>query len=220
MSMINAFLIAYLPAYAALHSLLASRQFKLFIWGIYGPGMDSWYMKFFSIFAAVALTPLVLVFLSSPGRRLYVVSSPWRWLMVAGQIVAGVATVLAFTDAPHRFSISQQLGKAANPQPLNPRGIYCVVRDPFLLSGLLQMWLTPFMTTRLLILYVMASFYLFLGSLHWEKRLHHQFGKEFEGYQKDVPWIIPRMKRPLEDLKDDLQKNSTEAKKRKEENQK
>jgi protein-S-isoprenylcysteine O-methyltransferase Ste14 len=194
MSMINIFLVAYLPAYAALHSLLVSRQFKSLVWNIYGPDMDRWYLKFFSVFAAIALVPLVFLFISSPGRRLYIVPSPWRWLMVVGQIVAGIATVLAFTDAPHRFSISQQLGKAANPEPLRPRGIYCFVRDPFLLSGLLQMWLTPFMTTWLLVLYVMSSFYLFLGSLHWENRLYHQFGKEFEVYQRAVPRIIPRTK--------------------------
>ena len=150
MSMINVILVAYLPVYAALHSFLASRQFKSLVWRIYGPGMDNWYMKFFSIFAAISLAPLALLFLSSPGKRLYTIPPPWRWRMVAGQLVAGLATILAFTDAPHRFSISQQLGKAENPKPLDPRGIYRYVRDPFLLSGFMQIWLTPFMTTRLI----------------------------------------------------------------------
>jgi protein-S-isoprenylcysteine O-methyltransferase Ste14 len=190
--MINVILVAYLPAFAALHSLLASLQFKSLVWRIFGPGMDSWYVKFFSIFAAITLAPLALLFLSSPGKRLYTIKSPWRWMMVAGQIVAGITTILAFTDAPHRFSISQQLRKAENPEPLNVRGIYRYVRDPFLLSGLLQIWLTPFMTTRLLVLYVMTSVYLFLGSHHWERRLRYQFGKEYEDYQKEVPRVIPR----------------------------
>ena len=192
MSMISAIQFAYLPAYAALHSLLVSRQFKSLVWRIFGPGMDSWYVKFFSIFAAITLAPLALLFLLSPGKRLYTIKSPWRWLMVTGQLMASIATVLAFTDAPHRFSISQQLRKAENPEPLNPRGIYRFVQDPFLLSGLLQMWLTPFMTSRLLVLYAMTSVYLFLGSLHWERRLRYQFGKEYEDYQKEVPRVIPK----------------------------
>ena len=154
MPTINTILIAYLPAYAALHSLLVSRQFKSLVWSIFGPGMDRWYVKFFGIFAAITLAPLALLFLSSPGKRLYIIRSPWRWLMVAGQIVASLATVLAFTDAPHRFTISQQLRKAGTQEPLHPRGIYRFVQDPFLLSGLLQLWLTPFMTSRLLVLYV------------------------------------------------------------------
>jgi protein-S-isoprenylcysteine O-methyltransferase Ste14 len=194
--MISAIQFAYLPAYAALHSLLVSRQFKSLVWRIFGPAMDSWYVKFFSIFAVITLAPLALLFLLSPGKRLYTIKSPWRWLMVTGQLMASMATVLAFVNAPHRFSISQQLRKAENPEPLNPRGVYRFVQDPFLLSGLLQMWLTPFMTSRLLVLYAMTSVYLFLGSLHWERRLRYQFGKEYEDYQKEVPRVIPKELKP------------------------
>jgi protein-S-isoprenylcysteine O-methyltransferase Ste14 len=172
MSMISAIQFAYLPAYAALHSLLVSRQFKSLVWQIFGPSMDSWYVKVFSVFAAITLAPLALLFFLSPGKRLYTIKSPWRWLMVTGQLMASMATVLAFINAPHRFSISQQLRKAENPEPLKPRGIYCFVQDPFLLSGLLQIWLTPFMTSRLLVLYAMTSVY--------------------EDYQKEVPRVIPR----------------------------
>jgi protein-S-isoprenylcysteine O-methyltransferase Ste14 len=150
-------------------------------------------MKYFSILAAFAFAPMILLFLLSPGRRLYVVPRPWRWLMVTGQILACIATMMAFTDAPHRFSISQQLGKAKRVEHLKPRGIYRFMRDPFLLGGLLQMWLTPFMTTQLLVLYSIASAYLFLGSLHWEKRLHCQFGKEYENYQKAIPRLPLRL---------------------------
>ena len=144
--------VKYLLAYAAVHSLFASRRFKGLIWWFFGPDADRWFMKFFSIQAAVTLAPLILFFLLSPGRRLYVVPSPWRWMMVVGQIAASIVTALAFIDAPHRFLISQQLGKAKKLEPLNPRGIYSFIRDPFLLGGLFQMWLTPFMTTKLLVL--------------------------------------------------------------------
>jgi protein-S-isoprenylcysteine O-methyltransferase Ste14 len=109
----------------------------------------------------------------------------------AGQLLAGIGTLLAFTNAPHRFIISQQLGKAEKLEPLQPRGIYRYVRDPFLLTGLVQMWLMPFMTIRLLVLLILSSIYLCLGSLHWEMRLGAQFGKEYEDYRKKVPRIIP-----------------------------
>lgn len=111
--------------------------------------------------------------------------------MVGLQLLAGTITVKAFTDAPHRFSIAEQLKKTADPAPLKPRGIYCWMRDPFLFSGLLQIWLTPFMTARLLILYLLASLYLFLGSLHWESRLRHQFGPEYQAYSKRVRRVLP-----------------------------
>jgi protein-S-isoprenylcysteine O-methyltransferase Ste14 len=111
--------------------------------------------------------------------------------MVAGQLLAGIGTLLAFTNAPHRFIISQQLRKAEKLDTLQPRGIYRYVRDPFLLTGLVQMWLMPFMTIRLLVLFILSSIYLCLGSLHWEIRLEAQFGKEYVEYRKKVPRIIP-----------------------------
>ncbi len=193
MSSITKMQVIYLLAYAAHHSLLASRRFKDLVWSIFGPGMEHWYMNLFSILAAIALAPLLILFMISPGRKLYSIHGLGRKMMIFGQLLASVATILAFVNAPHRFSISQQLGKAIDADRLLPRGIYNLVRDPFLLGGLAQMWLTPFMTTNLLILYVITSFYLFLGSMHWESRLRFQFGKEYEDYQKSMPRIIPKI---------------------------
>ena len=145
----------------------------------------------FSIFAAITFAPLILLILIFPGRRIYVVPSPWRWIMAAGQLLAGIGTLLAFKNAPHRFFISQQLRKAEKLEPLQKRGIYRYVRDPFLLTGLVQLWLMPVMTIRLLVLLILSSIYLCLGSLHWEMRLGAQFGKEYVEYRKKVPRIIP-----------------------------
>jgi protein-S-isoprenylcysteine O-methyltransferase Ste14 len=191
MSQIALIQILYLAAFAAFHSLLASLPAKRLAWRVFGRRMDPWYLRVYSIAAALLLLPLLLLVLLFPGRRLYTVPSPWRWLMVGIQLLAGITTVKAFTDAPHRFSIAQQLKKDADLQPLGPRGVYCWMRDPFLFSGLLQIWLTPFMTARLLILYVLASLYLFLGSLHWESRLAQQFGDEYRAYVKRVPRLVP-----------------------------
>jgi protein-S-isoprenylcysteine O-methyltransferase Ste14 len=47
-----------------------------------------------------------------------------------------------------------------------------------------------------LVLYAMTSVYLFLGSLHWERRLRYQFGKDYEDYQKEVPRVIPKELKP------------------------
>lgn len=191
MSLITIIQLLYLAAYAAVHSLLASLFFKKLVWRVFGPSMDRWYFRLFGIFVALSLVPQVLLLLLFHGEVYYIVPSPWRWLMVAGQILAGYTTIRAFTDAPHRFTISQQLHEADRHEPLQPRGLYCFVRDPFLLSGLVQIWLTPFMTANLLLIYILTSVYLYLGSLHWEKRLLFQFGKEYEDYMKKMPRMIP-----------------------------
>jgi protein-S-isoprenylcysteine O-methyltransferase Ste14 len=185
--------IAYLALFCMLHSLLASLPFKRLAWQTFGPVMDRWYLPAFSAIAALTITPLVLLLLLFPGQMLYVVSSPWRWFMVAGQALATLGTAFAFVHAPHRFSISAQLSspRAIQSEQLGIRGIYCWIRDPFLFFGLITIWLTPFMTVNLLVIYLVTSTYLYLGSLHWEKRLVAQFGEKYYDYQKIVPRMVP-----------------------------
>jgi protein-S-isoprenylcysteine O-methyltransferase Ste14 len=117
--------------------------------------------------------------------------------MVGGQVIASLAAPKAlYMDGPHRFKISSQLSgpKAPEATPLNIRGLYKWVRDPFLLSGLITMLLTPVMTVNRLIIYILTAAYLYLGSLHWESRLVAQFGDEYREYQKRVHRIIPKLK--------------------------
>ena len=186
-------MISYLIAYALIHSTLASLQFKRLAWRTLGPGIDSWYTKAFGIQAAVGLLPLGTMLLLFPGKRLYVAPLPWRWIMILGQFLAGYLTLRAFKDAPHRFSVKAQLSKPGSIEagPLGIKGVYCWIRDPFLLSGLLQIWFTPFMASNLLAVYALTTVYLFLGSLHWEKRLLSQFGLEYKRYQEQVPRLLP-----------------------------
>jgi protein-S-isoprenylcysteine O-methyltransferase Ste14 len=187
-------LMIYLACFAAIHSLMASLRFKRRAQKILGRRMDPWYPAIFSLTALVTILPLVYLIYLFPGKVLYVVPSPWRWAMVAGQVLAGILSIRAFTDGPHRFKVPLQLAgpSASMGENLAPRGIYCWIRDPFLLSGVLIIWLTPFMTTNILILYAMVTVYLYLGSLHWERRLLAQFGEEYREYQRVVRRIVPR----------------------------
>jgi len=117
--------------------------------------------------------------------------------MVGGQLIAAIISPKGLLDVPHRFEIRSQLSAPKTPEatPLNIRGIYRWIRDPFLFSGLIIMWLTPFMTVNLLVIYLLTTVYLYLGSLHWERRLVAQFGDEYREYQKHVHRIIPQLER-------------------------
>ncbi len=184
----------YLVGFAALHSLLASLPAKKMARRHLGSKIDSWYPILFSTVAVITIIPLVIMLIRSPGPVLYTVPHPWVWLFFLVQFLMGVATLRAFMDAPHRFLIRAQLAKPHSPDSLalGIKGIYCWVRDPFLLSGLILIWLTPIMTENLLTVYILASVYLFLGSLHWESRLLIQFGEDYAAYQNQVPRMIPR----------------------------
>jgi methanethiol S-methyltransferase len=183
----------YLVGFAALHSLLVSMPAKKMARKHFGSKVDPWYPVLFSTIAVITILPLVIMLIGSPGQVVYAVPHPWVWLFFLVQLLMGIATMRAFLDAPHRFLIRAQLAKPQSPDAfaLGIRGIYCWIRDPFLMSGLILMWLTPIMTENLLLVYLMASVYLFLGSLHWESRLLIQFGEDYVAYQNEVARMIP-----------------------------
>ncbi|MDD1758673.1 MAG: isoprenylcysteine carboxylmethyltransferase family protein [Methanotrichaceae archaeon] len=184
----------YLIGFAALHSLLASLRAKTIARGLIGSKVDPWYPIFFSVVAVITIFPLVAMLILFPGHVLYIVPSPWIWFFFLTQLLIGTGSLRAFLDAPHRFLIRAQLAEAHSPDrlQLGIKGIYCWIRDPFLLSGLLIIWLTPFMTENLLLIYLIITVYLFLGSLHWESRLLTQFGEAYVFYQNKVPRMIPQ----------------------------
>lgn len=183
----------YLAAFAAIHSLTASLPFKRLVVRSLGYRADRFYLPVYSLVAVLTILPLVYQLYKNPGRVLYKIPSPWRWLMISGQLIASIITRKAFIDAPQRFKIRSQLSAPQTTEagPLNIQGIYRWVRDPFLLSGLVMIWLTPIMTVNLFIMYLLITVYLFLGSLHWETRLVAQFGDQYREYQKRVYRIIP-----------------------------
>jgi methanethiol S-methyltransferase len=182
-----------LIAFAAIHSLTASLPFKRLVVRVLGYRADRFYLPVYSLVAVLTILPLVYQLYKNPGRVLYKIPSPVRWLMVGGQLIASIIASKAFLDAPQRFKIRSQLSVPQTHEAgsLNIRGIYRWVRDPFLLSGLVTIWLTPIMTVNLFIIYLLTTIYLFLGSLHWERRLVAQFGDEYREYQKRVYRIIP-----------------------------
>jgi protein-S-isoprenylcysteine O-methyltransferase Ste14 len=186
-----------LVTFAGIHSLTASLRFKRLLVRVLGDWADRLYLPAYSLVSVLTILPLMYLLYRNPGRVLYKVPSPWRWFMVCGQLIAGLLAPGAFRDAPHRFKIRSQL---SGPQAseaggsLKIRGIYRRVRDPFLLSGLVMIWLTPVMTVNLFIIYLLATIYLFLGSLHWETRLVAQFGDEYREYRRRVRRIIPGLK--------------------------
>jgi methanethiol S-methyltransferase len=183
----------YLVGFAALHSLLASLPAKKMARRHFGSRVDPWYPVLFSAIAVITILPLAAMLILRPGPLLYVVPRPWIWLFLLAQLLIGLASLRTFLDAPHRFLIRAQLARPESPEAfsLGIKGIYCWIRDPFLLSGLLLFWLTPIMTENLLPVYLLATVYLVLGSLHWEKRLLCQFGEEYAAYRTEVARIIP-----------------------------
>ncbi|MBN1322795.1 MAG: isoprenylcysteine carboxylmethyltransferase family protein [Methanotrichaceae archaeon] len=190
-------ILAALIGFMVLHSFAASSRCKRKALSIAGPSISERYVNLFSLLAGISILPVVYLVARDPGEILYIVPKPWIYLMLGGQAITAVLTVKAFRDAwPEKFALIPQLSAPTPGQEeVLFRGIYGYVRDPFAGSGLAIMWLTPFMTAHLLAVYIAASVYVYLGSLHWEGRLIAQFGQAYLDYMDEVPRILPRLGR-------------------------
>jgi protein-S-isoprenylcysteine O-methyltransferase Ste14 len=152
------------------------------------------------IFATATTLPMVAMGALLPDRTLYVVPTPWRWLMIGGQVaaLAGAAGAVLQTGPSYFLGLSQLLARRSTDDGCDPvdalqvRGFYCYVRHPLYLFAILFVWLTPAMTVNLATLYGLITLYFVVGSVHEEGRLVTEFGAAYRAYQRQVPRLIPR----------------------------
>jgi methanethiol S-methyltransferase len=72
---------------------------------------------------------------------------------------------------------------------------YKFVRHPLMLGFIVAFWATPHMTTGHLLFSIATTAYIFIGIFLEERDLSQHLGDAFTQYQKDVPMIIPNVKR-------------------------
>jgi protein-S-isoprenylcysteine O-methyltransferase Ste14 len=187
-------LTAFFVLYGVIHSWLASLSVKNWLRRQVGPSLDRWYRLAYNIFAVVTFLPMLALMALLPQKTLYVVPSPWRWLMVAGQLAALTAagiTVLQ-TGVFHFLGLTQLVSdRPTENTPLNFKGFYRWVRHPLYTFSLVFLWLNPIMTTNSLVAYALFSLYFYFGSGYEERRMVAEFGPTYEAYCRSVPRLIP-----------------------------
>jgi len=180
--------------YAVVHSLLASLRFKNWVRRTTGPQSDRWYRLAYNVFATLTFLPVFPMLALLPDQMLYVVSPPWRWLMMVLQFFAMIAFVRAFfqTDVLHFLGISQLFtSDAQENKPLVIEGFYCWVRHPLYTFSLIVLWLIPDMSQNMLTFTLLTTLYFLVGSIFEERRMLHEFGEAYAAYQRQVPRLIP-----------------------------
>lgn len=192
-------LVSFCATWATVHSLLASRPVKQQVRERFGPQVDRWYHPAFVAFAGLTLWPIVPLLLRLTDRTLYVVRAPWRWLMHAGQVLAGagIAGAIAQVGFLRFLGLAQLLGWSSGDEPGGPQVLettkfYGCVRHPMFLSGLLLIWLNPTMTVNLVAAFGMATLYFLVGTFLEERKLVLKFGDTYRQYREEVSRLIPR----------------------------
>lgn len=189
-------LVLAIVAWGLVHSWLASIQVKEAVQRALGPSAARLYRLAYNAFAVISFAPILLLVASAPGPLLYAVPAPWLYLMLMGQAAAVVSLGIAVlqTDAA-AFVGLRQLVQAEGPPRLVTRGFYRWVRHPLYVLGFVILWLTPRMTSSMLVAYVLLTGYLVIGALFEERKLVREFGADYAAYRERTPMFIPLISR-------------------------
>ncbi len=206
-------IVGALVAFAAVHSLLASRQAKEAAARLAGRRQrNGLYRVFYLAQSALTLAGLILYIRRVPDRLLYRATGPLALLMSLGQ----AGGLLYATYAAAQIGITRVLGlqsasawlrgdAAVPPEPeaqgpalgadgtMRGTGPFSWSRHPLNFAPLPIFWLAPAMTLKMAVLGAFATAYLVLGSLHEEARLKAAYGPAYEAYRENgPPFYIPR----------------------------
>ena len=184
--------------YGFVHSLLATVGTKARLRKWFGPGVDRWYRLIYNTIGILTFLPVLFLTAAFPGQELYIISSPWSYFALAGQLLALVALAIGFlqTGVWSFLGFEQVLNSTpSTSSQMVTSGLYRWVRHPLYTAGLVFIWLTPIMTTSLLALNIGLTIYLVLGAYYEERKLVREFGEAYLHYQETTPMLIPGLAR-------------------------
>lgn len=175
-----------LALWGIIHSLLASNFAKDML------GRVSFYRLGYNVFAAVSFLPILYLMRILPDQTAYQLLAPWKFVLLAGQILAALLLLLAFLQTDSLSFIGlRQLFEEEKSGALVARGLYRIVRHPLYTFSLLFIWLSPSMSQNSLTVYVGATLYVLIGVYFEERKLLQEFGEAYAVYKKSTPMLIP-----------------------------
>lgn len=188
-------LISAVLLWGIIHSLLASLKAKELVLQLLGRQWMQFYRLAYNGFSIFSFLPILGLAALIPDKKLYSVPLPWSAVMVAGEILAIAALLIAFkqTDALEFIGL-RQLGQSQGSAKLTTNGLYHYVRHPLYTSGLLFIWLIPNMTVNLLVLNLALTAYIVIGAYFEERKLWRVFGADYRDYSAITPMFIPFLK--------------------------
>lgn len=202
-------------AYAAVHSLLASRAAKDAAARVAGTRQrNGWYRVAFNTQALVGFGALAWWGWHLPDRELWRARGATRLalhLVQLGGLVfgwraartVGVARMLGVASA--RAWLAGDADVPPEPEAQGPApsahapggalvtgDAFSATRHPLNVAPLPVLWAMPVMTTNLAAFNAAATLYLVLGSRHEEARLRRAYGARYDAYRRSgVPFYVP-----------------------------
>ena len=124
-------LILAIAAWGLVHSWLASLGVRDAALRKFGERASRFYRLAYNLFSVLTFIPILLLVGLLPDRVLYIVPSPWRYLMLAGAVLAIACLLLAILQVGAASFIGiRQLFRGEHPSHFVTTGLYSWVRHP------------------------------------------------------------------------------------------
>jgi len=190
--MLSLLVIAWCVLHSAMISVSVTEYFKKSLGSKF-----RFYRLFFNLIAFLTLIPVGLFAYSIRAQTIF----HWDGYMRIGQVLLLVVAVLLFFLGGRRYNVRQVLGikqikegtlnKAiSDTGELDTSGVLGITRHPWYLATILLIWARQ-MDVSVLIVNVILTSYLIVGTVLEEKKLIKEFGEKYEAYQNRVSMLIP-----------------------------
>jgi methanethiol S-methyltransferase len=183
-------------AWCALHSFLISMSVTEWLRKRF-PGEFRFYRILFNLISSVTLLPVLYYSYHVKGYIWVTWVGPLRII----QVLLLLTAFIFFVAGARRYDLAQFMGwrqihdektcsVLTDDCSLDTRGILSVVRHPWYTGGILIVWARPLDLGAILTNLVVCGYFL-LGALLEERKLHLQFGDQYQDYQKRVSMLLP-----------------------------
>jgi protein-S-isoprenylcysteine O-methyltransferase Ste14 len=187
---------AIVIAWCFLHSAMISISVTEYLKRSLGPKFR-YYRLFFNVVSVLTLVPVALFAYSVRTQPIFT----WDgYLRIVQVVMLGASFLLFFLGARH-YDARQLLGikqiqegtsdKAITDSgKLDTSGVLGMIRHPWYSASILLIWAGQ-MDVSIIIVNIILTAYLIIGTLLEERKLVREFGKEYRDYQKRVSMFIP-----------------------------
>ena len=184
-------------AYCALHSFLISIWFT----NLMKRSLKEYYAFYRLSYNAIALilfVPLYLYTIQTKSEVIITYSLPFtiiRYVLISISILISLKAFFFDYDYLTFFGIRQMFdfGKKKSQDysgGIRKEGLLGIIRHPLYLGVLLFIWCQTFCMTDIIVNVVLTA-YIIIGTRLEEKKLVLEFGDSYINYQREVPMLIP-----------------------------
>ncbi|MEW5913040.1 MAG: NnrU family protein [Thermodesulfobacteriota bacterium] len=153
----------------------------------------SQYRLLYSLFSLITFYPLAIYSIGQGALLPFLWPRPWLWVQLILLSWSGFLLLWSswsFSQGGFDlFGLSDSLSHQPRPQRLISRGAYAYMRHPMHVSAMIVVWARSHNGPADVLISLLMSVYIALGTWHEENRLRRQFGQAYREYARKVPLV-------------------------------